>query len=397
MRRCTKSWSTIGRTWVGLPLVAVALSGCPAKDGADKPAATEMPSAPAAAASKPAAAAQQRPDHGHGASTPHEKTPMGRDDEPHLANIKQLTHGGENAEAYFNQAGDQLIFQSTRDDLKCDQIFRMKADGSDLKQVSVPGGRTTCGYIQNDDSIVYASTHGHGEGCLWTPDRSQGYVWPLYPEMDIWRADADGKNATVLFQSEGYDAEATICHKDGRIIFTSTKNGDLDLYVMDKDGKNVTQLTDTPGYDGGAFFSPDCSKIVWRASRPTGKALEEYQALLKKNLVRPSKLEIFVADADGKNVIQVTDNGAANFAPYMHPDNKRVLYVSNKADKAGGGRNFDIFLIDIATKKEERITFNPSFDGFPMFTHDGKKLVFASNRHNDKRGDTNVFIADWKD
>ncbi len=388
MTRCTTTWTkwTLGPA----ALLAILLSGCPAKDAPKADTTAPDHKGPAATdGDKPTSP------HGHGAGAPHETTPMVRDDEPHLSNIKQLTHGGENAEGYFNKAGDELIFQSTRDELKCDQIFRMKTDGTALKRVSVPCGRTTCGYIQVDDSIVYASTHGHGEGCLWTPDHSQGYVWPLYPEMDIWRADADGSNATVLFQSDGYDAEATICHKDGRIIFTSTKNGDLDLYVMDKDGKNVTQLTDTPGYDGGAFFSPDCSKIVWRASRPEGKALEEYQALLKKNLVRPSKLEIYVADPDGKNVVQVTDNGAANFAPYMHPDNNRVLYVSNKADAQG--RNFDIYLVDIATRKEERITFNPTFDGFPMFTHDGKRLVFASNRANAKRGDTNLFIADWQD
>lgn len=331
--------------------------------------------------------------HGHGGA--HIKTKMVRDDEPHLSNIRQLSFGGENAEAYWNKDGTALSFQSKRDGAECDQIFRMSAEGKDVRQVSVGNGRTTCAYIQTDDSIVYASTHAHGEGCRWTPDHSQGYVWPIYPEMDIWRADADGANASLLFQSDGYDAEATICHEDGRIIFTSTMNGDLDLYVMNADGSDVKQLTDTPGYDGGAFFSADCSKIVWRASRPEGEALAEYQALLKKNLVRPSKLEIYVADADGTNVVQVTNNGAANFAPYLHPDNKRLLYVSNQADPKG--RNFDIFLINVDGTGQEQITHNPTFDGFPMWTHDGKRLVFASNRNNAQRGDTNVFVADWTD
>jgi len=324
-----------------------------------------------------------------------EQTAVERPDEKHLRGITQLTFGGENAEAYFNTTGTELIFQSSREDLKCDQIFRMDADGKDVRQVSVGKGRTTCSYIQMDNSIVYASTHGHGEGCLASPDHSQGYVWPLYPEMDIWRADAEGKNAKVLFQSDGYDAEATICHRDGRIIFTSTKNGDLDLYVMDKEGKNVKQLTNTPGYDGGAFFSKDCSKIVWRASRPKGVELKEYQDLLKKNLVKPSRLEIYVSDADGTNVTQVTHNGSANFAPYLHPDNKRLVYVSNKADSQG--RNFDIYMVNVDGTGEERITYNSTFDGFPMFSHDGKKLVFASNRGNKKVGETNIFIAKWVD
>ena len=329
-----------------------------------------------------------------GADEP-ERTPINRNDESHLANLRQLTFGGENAEAYWNLAGTELIFQSRRGHLECDQIFRMNADGSNVRLVSTGRGRTTCSFIQNDGSILYSSTHGHDPGCLWKPDRSQGYVWAVYPEMDIWRAGADGENAELLFRSPGYDAEATVCPKDGRIIFTSTKDGDLDLYVMDRDGRNVQRLTDTPGYDGGAFFSPDCSKIVWRASRPKGGDLETYRELLGKHLVKPSRLEIFVADSDGRNVVQVTNNGAANFAPYMHSDNQRVLFVSNKHDPRG--RNFDIFIVRIDGTGEEQITHNPTFDGFPMWSHDGKKLVFASNRNNRGRGETNVFVAEWVD
>ncbi len=316
-----------------------------------------------------------------------------RADEPHLKNLRQLTFGGENAEAYWNKDGSELIFQSTRDRLACDQIFRMDADGRDVRQVSVGEGRTTCGYFQTDGSVIYSSTHGHQKGCLWKPDMSQGYVWPLYPEMDIWRADADGRNARVLFSSPGYDAEATICHQDGRIIFTSTMNGDLDLYIMDKNGQNVVQLTNTPGYDGGAFFSKDCSQIVWRASRPKGAALRAYQALLKQNRVRPSRLEIFRMDATDRKSVQLTDNGAANFGPYMHPSNAYIAFASNVEDPSG--RNFDLYLVQADGTGLTRLTYNPTFDGFPMWSHDGKRLVFASNRNNARRGETNIFVADW--
>ncbi len=326
---------------------------------------------------------------------PASATPIERPDEPHLRNLRKLTAGGENAEAYWSPDGSELSFQAKRGDAACDAIFRMDADGGRQRQVSVGDGHTTCAYIQRDGSMLYASTHGHGPGCLEPPDRSQGYVWPLYPEMDLWAADADGSNARLLFASEGYDAEATVCHRDGRIIFTSTMDGDLELYTMERDGSDLKRITNTPGYDGGAFFSPDCSKIVWRASRPRGDALAEYRALLEQNLVRPSKLEIFVADADGSNVTQVTDNGFANFAPYMHPDNERILFASNQADPAG--RNFDLFLIRVDGTDEERVTYNPTFDGFPMWTHDGKRLAFASNRGNAERGETNIFVADWVD
>jgi Tol biopolymer transport system component len=325
----------------------------------------------------------------------HVATPVMRADEPHLASIVQLTFGGENAEAYWNADGSALIFQSTRGDSKCDQIFRMNADGSDVRQLSSGKGRTTCAYFQNDGTILYASTEAHGEGCMWTPDHSQGYVWPLYPEMDLWQAGPQGENARLLFQSKGYDAEATVCRKDGRVIFTSTMDGDPEIYVIDRDGSNLRRLTHTPGYDGGAFFSPDCSKIVWRASRPEGAALEEFRALLAKSLVRPSKLEIYVMNADGSGVVQVTKNGAASFAPYMHSDGERLLYVSNKNDPKG--RNFDIFLVRTDGGGDEQITFDPSFDGFPMWSPDGKRLAFASNRNNARHGDTNIFVASWID
>lgn len=322
-------------------------------------------------------------------------SPIERADEPHLRGVRQLTFGGENAEAYWSADGTALIFQSTRDGQACDQIYRMNADGSGVQQLSSGKGRTTCGYFQNDGTILYASTEAHPGGCLWAPDRSQGYVWALYPEMDLWQAGPNGEDARLLYQSKGYDAEATVCRRDGRIIFTSTMDGDPEIYVIDRDGQNLRRLTHTEGYDGGAFFSPDCSKIVWRASRPTGPELVEFKALLAKNLVRPSRLEIFVADADGDHVTQVTKNGAANFAPYLHADNERLLYVSNQKDPRG--RNFDIFLVRTDGSGEERITLDPSFDGFPMWSPDGKQLAFASNRNQGRPGETNVFVAEWRD
>ncbi|HEY1098110.1 MAG TPA: hypothetical protein VGF99_04250 [Myxococcota bacterium] len=341
--------------------------------------------------------------HGHGHGAPVADREVQRTDETHLKNVRQLTFAGENAEAYFDHTGKQLSLQSKRDGAMCDAIFRMDIDGKNTRQVSPlmseGGGRTTCAYITPKNKIIYGSTHGHGAGCLDEPDRSQGYVWKVYPEFDIYSAEADGKNPKVLFKSDGYDAEATVCHGSGRIVFTSSKTGDLELFSMNADGSDVKQLTSTPGYDGGAFFSEDCTKMVWRASRPTGEELADYQRLLKQNLVRPSKLEIYVADIakDGtlKNTVQVTNNGKANFAPYLHPDNKRVLYVSNKGDPKG--RDFDIYMVNVDGTGEQRITTNPSFDGFPMFSPDGKTLVFSSNRANATHGDTNVFVADWID
>ena len=326
--------------------------------------------------------------------------------ETHLGALTQLTAGGENAEAYWAFAGDRLIFQTTRPGVECDQIMEMPADApGEPRLLSTGTGRTTCSYFfPGDRDYVFASTHETlGPACPPPPDRSKGYVWALYDyDLYVNTVDGDPKAPRKLFGTPGkYDAEATVCAKDGAIIFTSDKDGDLELYRMDKDGGNVVRLTETPGYDGGAFFSPDCSQIVWRASRPTGAALDEYRALLAEHLVRPSKLELWVANADGSDARQLTYLDAATFAPYFHPSGKRILFSSNYGDPKG--REFDIWAIDVSGANLERITHSPGFDGFPMFSPDGKTLAFSSNRGapppkpGQHGSDTNVFVAPWID
>jgi Tol biopolymer transport system component len=326
-------------------------------------------------------------------------TPALAQSEPHLADLRQLTHGGENAEAYWSTDGRELIMQARGDAESCDRIYRMDvAHPEKPRQVSSGKGATTCSYFfPGDKKILYASTHLGGEACPPRPDHSQGYVWALYDSYDIFRANADGSGVERLTSTPGYDAEATVCAKDGSIVFTSVRDGDIDLYRMDKDGKNVRRLTSTPGYDGGAFFSHDCSKIVWRASRPKpGPELDEFRALLAKGLVRPSKLELWVANADGSEPTQITYLDAASFAPYWFPDDKRIIFSSNYGDPKG--REFDLFAINIDGTGLERITHAPGFDGFPMFSPDGKWLAFSSNRATPPgKHDTNVFVARWVD
>ena len=318
--------------------------------------------------------------------------------EIHLAEVRQLTFGGENAEAYWSPDGSELIFQSTRPPYGCDQIFRLSLDeGAETTLVSTGTGRTTCAYFSADGGqVIYSSTHLGSTECPPVPDRSQGYVWPLYETYDLFSAKPDGSDLARLTTEPGYDAEATVCPLDGSIVFTSTRDGDLELYRMNADGSAVRRLTETPGYDGGAFFSRDCTKIVWRASRPQpGKELDDYRRLLDQGLVRPGKLEIFVADADGSNPRQVTDLGAASFAPYFFPAADRIIFSSNHASE--GGREFDLWAVDPDGANLERITYTEGFDGFPMFSPDGKHLVFGSNRNQGKPGETDVYVARWVD
>lgn len=324
--------------------------------------------------------------------------------EEHFKNVKQLTFGGDNAEAYFNSVGTKLVFQAANPswDVPCDQIFIMDAENgienTIPSRISTGMGRTTCSFFMpGDETIIYASTHHKNKECPETPRMVNGkYVWAVYADFDIFVSDLEGNILKQLTNEPGYDAEATLSPDGSKIVFTSDRTGDLELYTMDVDGSNVTQVTSGLGYDGGAFFSPDGQQLVFRASRPqTQEEKDTYKALLAQGLVQPSEMEIFVCDLDGSNLRQITDLGGANWAPYFHPSGKSILFSSNHHSQ--GGRIFNIFSINIDGSGLKQITFDNTFDAFPMFSKDGKKMVFSSNRNNGGTRDTNVFIADWVD
>lgn len=321
--------------------------------------------------------------------------------EKHLKNVQQLTFGGDNAEAYWSFDNSKLVFQSNNKNwgVQCDQIFLHRLDDSKPSLLSTGKGRTTCSYfLPGDKTIVYASTHLGGDACPKEPERVPGgkYLWSVFKSYDIFVADLTGKVLKQLTNTDGYDAEATVSPKGDKIVFTSVRNGDLDLYTMNSDGSNVKQITNTLGYDGGAFFSPDGKKIVFRASRfKSDEERSEYKELLKQGLVAPTNMEIFVCNADGSELRQVTNLGKANWAPFYHPNGKKILFSSNHHGQRG--YQFNLFMINEDGTDLEQITFDGVFDSFPMFSPDGKKLVFSSNRNNGGTRDTNLFVADWVD
>ncbi|RMG58536.1 MAG: hypothetical protein D6722_23450 [Bacteroidetes bacterium] len=323
--------------------------------------------------------------------------------ETHLANIRQLTFGGDNAEAYFSFDGEYLVLQRTHpaEGIPCDQIYVGKIPQSpeesfDMQLVSTGTGRTTCSYFYpSGDTIIFASTHLASEDCPPVPDRNEvkRYVWPIFESFDIFLSDREGNVLAQLTDNPGYDAEATLSPKGDKIVFTSTRNGDLDLYTMNLDGSDVQQVTDQLGYDGGAFFSPDGEYLVFRASRPQTEAeIEDYTSLLAQGLVAPSNMELYVCKVDGSELRKITDLGNANWAPFFHPSGEKIIFSSNHAS---GGRTFNLFMINVDGTGLEQITHDREFDAFPMFSPDGSKLVFASNRNNGGTRETNVFIADW--
>jgi len=329
--------------------------------------------------------------------------PMTYPQETHLSNIRQLSYGGNNAEAYWNSKGTQLVFQSDNKSwgVGCDQIFILDVsetpDSSKRKLLSTGLGRTTCSwFMPGDTTILFASTHLAGDSCPPPAPRTGRYTWPLYEGYDIFVSDLNGAIRKQLTNSPRYDAEATLSPKGDRIVFTSLRSGDLELFTMNIDGSDVKRITNTPGYDGGATFSPDGSMLVWRASRPTTpEEIKNYNELLEQNMVEPTSLEIWVANADGSNARQITSLGKANWSPTFTPKGNKVLFCSNYTSERGFP--FNLYTINLDGTQLEQITFDEEFDSFPMFSPDGKKLVWCSNRHNGRTRDTNIFLADWND
>jgi len=326
------------------------------------------------------------------------------DDESNFLSIRQVTYGGDNAEAYWSFDDKKLVFQSNYNKwgLECDQMFLM--DSNDTFESEAPAmvstgyGRTTCAYFMPDNKhILYGSTHLKDNKCPEVPLRREGkYVWPIYDSFDIFISDLQGNIVNQLTKEKGYDAEATISPKGDKIVFTSTRSGDLELYTMNLDGSDVKQITDVLGYDGGAFFSPDGSKIIFRASRPkTKEEIDEYKSLFSEGLVQPTNMELFICNSDGSDLRQLTFLGNANWSPFFHPSGKKIIFSSNY--EAEGGFPFNLYMIDIDGKNLKRITHSDTFDAFPVFSNDGKKLAFSSNRNNGGTRDTNLFIAEWID
>jgi Tol biopolymer transport system component len=271
----------------------------------------------------------------------------------------------------------------------------MDVETGTTRLVSTGKGKTTCGYfLDHGRRVLYASTHLDSPDCPPRPDYSRGYVWPMYAGYDIFSAARDGSDIRRLTSSPGYDAEATVSPNGKTIVFTSLRDGDLEIYTMDTKGGGAKRLTHEPGYDGGAFFSADGKRIVYRRDALADEAaLRRYRDLLKDGLYSPGVLELWVMDSDGRRKHQVTRLGVASFAPYFHPDGKRIIFATNHPDAKS--RNFDLYLIRDDGSGLERVTSDPAFDGFPMFSPDGKRLVFASNRGGKARGETNLFVADW--
>lgn len=329
-------------------------------------------------------------------------------EEGHLRNVRQLTfghspqydaadHAANFAEAYWSPDMRHLVLQATVDEWQCDQLFTLDLLSGGLQMVNDGAGRVTCGYFTADSRhLIYSCTaENGGPECPARPDMSQGYVWPVYAAYDIYLADtATGEVQRNLTNNPGYDAEGTIDWHSGWLYFTSMREGDLDVYRLHLEDGTLERLTDAFGYDGGPFISYDGQTVLYRHGIIHDDAERaDYSALLQQGLIRPGELELMAMNADGSGKRQLTNNGASNFAPFLHPDGQTVIFCSNLAQP--GGRYFDLYTVPLAGGEPERITYHEDFDGFPMFSPDGKYLVWCSNRNQSRPNETNVFIAEW--
>ena len=323
--------------------------------------------------------------------------------EPFFKSVKPLTDGCVDAEAYFSWDNTRVVFQRTCPELNihCDQIFWFSlAEPSRLHRVSPGGGRTTCSFfVPGDSLIVFASTHAYTDTCPPKFDyRKFGkYVWQLLPQYEIFVANVRTGKIKQITRNDVYDAEVVAGPTGSRLLFTSMRTGDPELFLMNIDGTGVKQITDMPGYDGGAFFSPSGRWIVFRRTRFDSREDSlEYFSLLKRNLVAPSKMEIFIIDTNGNNLRQITNLGGANWAPYFHPSEKYIIFSSNWEAKAAGRYfPFHLYIIPVEGGKPLRVTDEGIFNAFPMFSHDGRSLLFSSTRGTPGMRPIRIFLAEW--
>ena len=314
-----------------------------------------------------------------------------------LTNIRQLTQGGQNAEAYWSPDGKHLVFQSTRDGAKCDQIYVMNADGNELKRISNGQGVTTCGYSFPTANMCSTPPRTPKASPAWldltAPRVTCGPCIPLTTFMSrTWMARLSKSSPInpVTMPKPPFNGKAR------RIIYISKASGDLDLWTADLDGSHKKQITRFTGYDGGGVFSRDGRKIVWRAHHPQpGPDLDKYKQLLEQNLTTPMKMELFVASADGADAKQITNFGCASFAPQFTPDGKRIIFSSNK--NKCDSRDFELFVIDVDGANLRQVTSFAGFTSFPEFSPDGKQLVFTSSWKAKSPYEFNIFVADWKE
>ena len=289
--------------------------------------------------------------------------------ESNLKNLRQLTFGGDNAEAYFSPDGKNLTLQITNPQfgIECDQIYLLdlqKENHSpeDLKLISTGYGRTTCSFFMPDGKhILYASTHEGGHACPAPPKSTDGkYLWAIYPEFDIYVADLNGNVVKQLTNSPGYDAEAVVSPDGKKIIMSFAQEGNSDIYTMDIKTRVVEKLTDHPSIDTSPSYSPDGSYITFNSDR------SGFQ-------------QIYTMKSDGTNVKRISFGEGLYGTPVWSPRGDLIAFTKLYRNK---------FYIGVMRSdgSGERLLTENYYQEAPSWAPNGRVLVFYRETASDSSG-----------
>ncbi len=233
-------------------------------------------------------------------------------------------------------------------------------------------------YQRNTDGTsTIESTNEKGGYIASSPDGKRFAFYAKYDERKTWSIhtmNSDGSDMKRLTHKKNRWDNSPTWSPDGRKIAFSREYKNIDkvwqqeIWIMNSDGSELTQIKSLKG--GAPYFTPD-GRIAFHSE------FEDKES------------EISIADVDGNNIIQLTDNDDKEEHPEVSPDGKHIAFMS---DRDG---NFEIYVMNIDGSNQKRLTNNDVDDWYPSWSPNGSQLIFGSNTNKDgdyKNGDWDIYM-----